>query len=149
MVEEKTCQVCRKDLPLEMYNKNNYKKSGLQDQCRSCSKEGNDRRRNLYKRKYPVPSDICVYAFKEGDEMVYIGSSNQTAHRMYEHYHRKPGVWKGSELNKMSLFEKQLKLTWHILWYGDDIKDAQHQEKMLIQIHQPKFNKIKYKNYEG
>ena len=106
------------------------------------------RRTYLEGKKYPTPSNICVYAFKRGNEIVYIGSSSKTPHRIYNHYNDVADKGKSFCHNEIPL-RRQLNYNWHILWYGDDMEDARHQEKILIQAHQPKFNKLKYNNYEG
>ena len=148
MVDIKKCTVCARELNVEMYTKNNFKKDGLQDQCRDCTAESNSRNVAKARLKYPIPYDICVYAFKRDDEVVYIGESKDTPLRVYEHLD-KTSEKSIFHINGITRFDRKLNYTWHILWYGDTREDAKHQEKILIQIHQPKFNKIKYKSYEG
>ena len=122
--------------------------------CRSCKREQNKidnarhqfkNRSNTYRSKFRVP-DIGVYAFEENGEIVYVGSSDGMPFRLYEHYTVKTGKSFCRDLNRL---DREIRFRWHVLWHGDNLSDAIHQEKMLIQIHQPKFNKIKYKNYEG
>ena len=121
---------------------------GVRSRCKKCrvelAKKWNNRRNETARVKYPTPHDKCVYAFKEGDEIVYIGSSDATSFRLYRHFNCHQTFDDG--LNKL---QREAKYSWHILWHGNNMDDAHHQEKLNIQLHQPKFNKILYKNYEG
>ena len=110
--------------------------------------------RNARKRMkgshYGIKHNNCVYAFIKDNEIVYIGSSRNTPHRMYQHLGTKRDT--GAHVfNEMNLLQRSKDLSWVILWHGEDGDDDSriHQEKLNIQLHQPKFNKILYKNYEG
>ena len=124
--------------------------------CRPCRRkdakvwnsEMHNRRSALEAMKYPTPHLKCVYAFTKGSEIVYIGSSTKTPHRIYNHYNDVADKGK-SFCHEIPPLMRQLNYNWVILWYGDNDEYLKSQEKALIQIHQPKFNKIKYKNYEG
>ena len=113
--------------------------------CKEMDTKRNPRRKEIFRSKYPVPSNVCVYAFKKGDEVIYIGSSEETAKRINRHYNDSEYIF-CPDINPLI---RQRDFTWHILWHGDDYNDAKHMEKLNIQTFQPKFNKIKYKTYEG
>ena len=118
--------------------------------CKSCTdkKRGNlysNKNRSIgFKNKYKVPS-IITYAFKDGDKIVYVGSTNNGGYRIWEHYYDKVK----SFCRDLDPIRRELKYTYHVLWHGDSLEDAVHMEKLNIQTHQPKFNQIKYKTYEG
>ena len=102
---------------------------------------------DLYRKKYYCP-DNCVYALKSNGEIIYIGSSRNTPYRLYQHLENV------STTGKNIIFEsdkERLLSSWVILWHGEDGDNETriHQEILSIQLHQPKYNKIKYKNYEG
>ena len=122
-------------------------------QCDRCMDRGR-RERNKYVRKREessrmrVPFEKGVYSINHGDEIVYIGYSDSVGWRLSEHFNKGAGhsILAKNGINRLV---RELEYSWNILWHGDSIEYARHQEKMLIQAHQPKFNKIKYKNYEG
>ena len=127
----------------------NYTANDVNGWCRDCrtsyQKDRNMNRSALLRGKYKCP-DICVYAFKMDDEIMYIGSSDITPFRLNEHY---LGYRSFKERSNYNRLEFESNFTWHILWYGDSKEDAIHMEKINIKTFQPKFNKIKYKTYEG
>ena len=151
MVILKTCSRCKKeegDLTPEgnpTYFIAGYKRCA---RCTSQNESRNARIVNERRAMYPTPHDTIVYAFKEGNEFVYIGSTKEGPLRIWEHLNKKSmkSVFHCLGINRL---QREMRFSWHVLWNGDEIKNAHHQEKMLIQIHQPKFNKIKYKSYEG
>lgn len=143
-MELKTCPTCG-------YTGENF--SAKVPECRPCKKERNKRDNELYvkgkrhiaySKNYRVPKTI-VYGFKEGDEFAYIGSTDNGSYRLWEHYNSQHKTF----CRELSPLVRQLKYEWHVLWHGDNYEDAKHQEKMMLQIHKPKCNKILYKNYEG
>ena len=109
------------------------------DRCHEYNRNIVNPNRNSYaKSKFPTPHDKCVYAFKEGDEIVYIGESCLTSFRLNEHYLGHRGFAGRHGINKL---EFQKRFTWHILWHGNNDDYRISQEKELIKLHQPKFNK--------
>jgi len=143
----KTCTKCKEEKDITEFHVSNRNPDGLRFHCKECRKSENartnSRRRDISRNKYPTPHDICTYAIKEGDEIVYIGSTEYGPYRLWEHFNDKKKTFCREE----SPLVKRLKYTWHIVWHGGTYDDAKHQEKVLIQIHQPKFNIIKYKSY--
>ncbi len=151
MVITRQCSRCRKEEGDSDPEGNEITFTGSYKRCDRCTgtNEYKNSKKNDYARmKYPTPHNICVYAFKEGKEVSYIGSSDNTSYRIWEHYNQKSKTSK-SFCKKLNPLQRQMKFTWHILWYGDSMEDAFHVEKLMIQSHQPKFNKLKYDNYEG
>ena len=136
-MELKECKFCNKEKELTEFNKHNSRKDGLQPQCRACHKKFNDSRKHNYKSRYNVP-DKCVYAFKEGKEFMYIGESDRTPYRIAEHLDNHTGRSFAPDVS--SLYRKS-KWSWHILWYGNDDANRKSQEKELIKLHRPKYNK--------
>lgn len=146
----KKCAVCKEEHPETNYTKNRSMKDGLQIQCKKCTKSYNDRanstRNEFARRHYKTPHDKCVYAFKDGNEIVYIGESVVTSYRIWEHYVQ-GGSKSKSFCKHLNSLERKKRYRWNILWHGDSDEDRKHQEKCLIQLHQPKFNKEKFENY--
>ena len=142
----KYCNICDTDKKESEFYAN-------RSDCIECRKKyqstKNPFRNELARRKYPTPHDKCVYAFKEGDEIVYIGESKETSWRINLHYYTNQNNSCFYSNGIKDRWMRERDYTWHILWYGDSYKDRLHQEKLNIQLHQPKFNKILYKNYEG
>ena len=142
MVELKKCCTCEKELPVAEFHSYSLSSDGLQPRCKSCKKESNKKHnsnRSSYARmKYPVKEDKIVYAFKDGNEIVYIGETDKGAWRIYEHYNHPNGKTFCKELNKL---ERQKRFSWHVLWYGDNDEYRKYQEKELIKLHKPKYNK--------
>lgn len=101
----------------------------------------NSQRNARMATKYVAPNE-SVYAFLEDEEVVYIGSSGETPFRIYKHYNDRHV----SFAKDMSPLMRQSKFTWKILYQGSDYS---HVEKILIRNMDPKYNKIKYKNYHG
>ena len=126
----------------------NYTAKDVNGWCRDCRRDANADKNNsqngLARKRYPTPYNVGVYGFKDGDDFIYIGSSDRLPLRIYRHYIKNFSFEDG--LNKL---EREVRYSWHILWHGDSLEDAVHMEKLSIQTHQPKFNKIKYKSYEG
>lgn len=118
------------------------------DHCVDNYKRKDGRRNDIERRKFNTPYDNIVYGFKEGKDFVYIGSSSDGPLRMYEHMYKKSGksVFHAKGINRLM---RELRFQPVVLWNGDSDEDRLHQEKALIQIHQPKFNKIIYKNYDA
>ena len=112
------------------------------DRCIERSRRSQHERTKMSpKRHYPAP-DKCVYAFFEGNEMVYIGESSNTSFRISEHFCRKNhGTWSGSPFIHLNPLERKKRFRYEILWYGDNDEYRKHQEKELIKLHQPKYNK--------
>lgn len=117
--------------------------------CLPC-KQYNDRNNkvhNLYRSGYArnhirTPHDIGVYCFKYGDEIIYIGSSDNLPFRIYKHYQMNNTFKDGlSKLHRKVLYR------WEILKVCETLDEANHYEKVLINKHNPKFNKIKYVKY--
>ena len=142
----KICRICEVEKPLTEYHRNSGAKDGLDNRCNECrkvlSKEWNSNRNNVSRLKYSTPHDKCVYAFKKGKDFVYIGESDRTPFRLFEHLNCHEGRTFAPEVN--SLIRKK-DWTYHILWYGDNDEYRKSQEKELIKLHQPKYNKT-YKN---
>ena len=143
----KKCRVCNKEKDLTCFHKHIRQKDGHRNICKDCKNKENNTVWNRRQSGYDCPSN-SVYCIKDGDEIVYIGSSAFTSRRLYLHFESKKSTHHSFIGDLAPLFRK-VKYKWAILWNGDSNEDRAHQEKMLIQIHQPKFNKIKYKNYEG
>ena len=154
MVKEKKCAVCKETKLTSEFNLNRSMRDGIDTRCKPCNTERNKRiykiRSSMENSKYGMPSSNCVYGIKKDGVFVYIGSSVNAPWRVHLHMTRKKGDSRTC-LRDFTPLERQLNFKWHVLWYGDiGMNDERvHQEKNLIQIHQPKFNKIKYKTYEG
>ena len=141
-MELKKCTRCKK----EHSEDNNY--------CFDCkkyfrdisSRPNRDPGRNEREgRKLNIKSNKCVYAFKEGDEYVYIGESKNTPYRVSLHYGRKKGDKRGC-FHEFPVEVRKERFTHEILWEGDNDMMRKIQEKTLIMKHQPRFNKV-YKTY--
>lgn len=140
MVETKYCTYLEKELPIsEFYSSQNGSKS--KQYYRDSATRFNPNRKDKFKNRYNLPSNNCVYAFKDGDEIIYIGSSNNAGFRLNNHINNK-SLTGNSSLKELNVLQRK-QLTWFILWYGEDGQDAQrlNQEKELIKLHQPKYNK--------
>ena len=148
MVIDKECTTCSKKKPINRFGILRSSIDGRRGRCKDCRKVEEKNRLANEASKYPAPNSHCVYAFKKGNEVVYIGESSTPSFRIYEHFN-KTSEKSIFQLQGVSRFDRELNYTWHILWHGKDRADARHQEKMNIQVYQPKFNQIKYKSYEG
>jgi len=51
-MEEKTCQKCKKSLPINFYYKNKRRKDGLQDYCKKCKKAQDSKSFQNHKSKW-------------------------------------------------------------------------------------------------
>ena len=151
MVNKETCGRCR-------HSEGDVRNDGsvvIMSTSRTCTKCRDrdlvrNKKRNNFSKDYRLSHQNCVYALTDKGSIVYIGSSKNTSYRLYEHFKCRKGGSHKFNRNE-NLLQIQVKYGWSILWFGDDGDDDTrvHQEKTLIQIHQPKFNKIKYKSYEG
>ena len=99
-----------------------------------------EKRSDYCRGQYPTPLDSCVYALKADNEIVYIGESSKTPWRLYQHYNNNcnKSIFHKNNINKLL---RKRDYSWHILWYGDNDEYRKYQEKELIKLHQPKFNK--------
>ena len=132
------------------------KKNGLPyaacDQCRDRNnRDWWNRVNEVSKSSYNTISNNCVYGMVDRvtDTLIYIGSSKNTPYRLYQHFDAKGGNTAHKFMSGDPIVRKK-NYNWKILWYGNDGQDDEriHQEKSLIQIHQPEFNKQLYLNYE-
>ena len=147
----KECTKCEENKPYnEYYVRSN---GGMNSQCKQCCRDNTNKNTNskikrnrngVYSKKYNVPNTI-VYSFSGANGIAYIGSTDNGSFRIWEHYNDKVK----SFCSEMSPLRRQISFKYDVLWHGDNYEDAQHQEKLAIQAHQPKFNIIKYKNYNG
>ena len=130
MVEEKKCTRCGAE----------HEESGAYCvDCKDYMRGANKLRNERFSRAYKAPLN-SVYAFYDGDECAYIGSSSEPSKRIYEHYNDMHKTF-APDVNGL---RRQLKYSWKILYTGDDYS---HMEKVLVRTMNPKLNKIKYKNY--
>ena len=107
--------------------------------CKSMDAERNPRRNDIFKLKYPAP-DKAVYAFLEGNEIVYIGESDNCSFRINNHFNNKSPI-NNSVFKEINVLERKKRFSYVILWEGDNDEYRKSQEKELIKLHQPKFNK--------
>ena len=148
----KECKTCGVEKLISEFHRDSGRKDGLDPRCKECQKakrarlQGGNKRNIGPSKRYGIPYQIGVYALKKGNEIVYIGHSDSVAARIDVHF-GKTGRESILYFEKNKL-KRKLEYTWHILWHGDSMDDAYHQEKLLVQLHQPKLNKIKYLNYE-
>ena len=137
----KTCSRCRKMKGDKDPDGNIVEFTSELKQCNRCIERS--RRTQEYRTKenprlrYPAP-DKCVYAFLDGKEIVYIGESVNTSDRIAEHYGRKTCKSFCLDIN---ILERKKRFSYTILWSGDNDEYRKSQEKELIKLHQPKFNK--------
>ncbi len=108
------------------------------NRCRKYDSVRNPNLKNEMRNKYPVAHDKIVYGFKEDGIFVYIGETTEGAWRIYEHLNKKKHKSFCCDINPL---ERQKRFKWSVLWYGDNDAHRKHQEKELIKLHQPKYNK--------
>ena len=148
----KKCRICEEEKVSTEFHLHKANSDGLRAECKECRKTRDKRWMgkgaviSRYNQQYGINQSIMTYAFKEGDEIVYVGSTNHGGFRIWEHYNKNTIA---SFARHESPLLRQMKYTFHIVWYGDSKDDAFHHEKLWIQIHQPKFNKLKFNNYVG
>lgn len=75
----------------------------------------------------------CVYAWKRGDEWLYVGTSNRGICRLYSH----------TTIGKIEPVQTNDTI---VLWFYKNPVQAMMNEAELIIVHQPKYNKIKDTN---
>ena len=110
------------------------------DRCRERNHNWVIKNRALaYSSEFPIPA-ISVYAFKEGDEIVYIGSSKNAPARLRDHFYGVKNT-AHSFMKNLNPLQRKKKYSWDVMWFGDSLDDARWNEKELIKLHQPKFNK--------
>ena len=107
--------------------------------CDHCVVDRREKRKIESSASYPVVSNNAVYAFLDGSEIVYIGSSKEASKRIRRHFNDNSGVF-CEDINPL---KRKLRFNWKILWYGDNGQDYYRlsQEKELIKLHKPKYNK--------
>ena len=134
----KKCIDCEKVKSTEEFHKC---KDGFQARCKPCKKElnaiGNPQRADRFAKKYGHPNN-AVYAFKLGNEFLYVGESNETNKRLDFHYKNHSTF--GKKVTKQELNDAEVV----ILWYGDENTPKEYrkyQEEQLIDLHNPKYNK--------
>ena len=136
----KICSKCKEEKTIDEF----YVILGkVYSKCKSCQKKAVLPTKNKFALKqYPAVTQNCVYAFKDGDEIVYIGESDRVSYRIWEHLNQK-SITSKSFCKELNVLERKKRFTWHILWYGDEGQDSYrlYQEKELIKLHQPKYNK--------
>ena len=149
MVETKECRLCNEEKSILEFNIDKDSKDGADSRCKPCFRKyrrGLDTKRSDRWRKVYNCPDVSVYCFTYNDEIVYIGSSEITPFRLKEHYVGIRSFSKRKEMNRLQ-FEKDFR--WKILFTCDNYEDVKHFEKVMIKYYEPKFNKIKYKSYNG
>ena len=143
------CKYCEED-----HHEGEFYSSQKGDRCKKYYKDSTNEHTNLrikmdrssvYSSRYRCPSK-SVYAIMDGSEITYIGKSNDTPWRLFQCFDMKNDTAIHSFMKDLSPLHRKARYSWSVLYYGDHID---HQEKALIQIHQPKFNKILYKNYDA
>ncbi len=97
----------------------------------------NSNRSEYARRRFLTPFDIGVYSIKEGNETVYIGSSDNIPWRLYLHFCKKTSA---HQFTDEKYLVKKMKYAWHVIWNGDNLEDARWNERELIKLYQPKFN---------
>ena len=133
----KKCTKCREEKDLDLFRIQSSNKDGRHSWCKKCYNEVYSKNRHLsHSREYSGHRNM-VYGFKENDEFVYIGETKNGGFRIWEHYNDKVK----SFCKELSPFERQLKYKFHVLWYGDNDEYRKYQEKELIKLHKPKYNK--------
>ena len=113
MVETKYCTYLNKYLPITEFYKSQSGSKSKQYYRDNANRHTNLRikadKAHVYRTKYNVPS-ITTYMFKHGDEVVYIGSSENTPMRIHEHYtHKRLSFCK--EENRLL---REVKYSWNI-----------------------------------
>lgn len=138
----KYCSKCDKEK--SNWYKNKSTNDGLDVICKDCRKGWNSKQnanRNRHQdRHYPTPHDKCVYAIMDKDEIVYIGESMHTPFRLWRHFRGDKGQTSLVEVRKPHW-------TYQILWYGDDDEHRKYQEKQLVQLHRPRYNRAMNPDY--
>ena len=153
MVDIKECKTCGVEKSELDFHKDSGRKDGLDPRCKECQKakrsrlQGGNKRNIGPSKRYKIPFQIGVYALKKEGKVVYIGHSDSVAARIDIHF-GKTGKESVLHFEGNKLIRKR-DYSWHILWHGDSMDDAYHQEKLLVQLHQPELNQLKYNNYEG
>lgn len=148
----KECKICGAEKSIMDFHRDSGRKDGLDPRCKECQKakrarlQGGNKRNRGPARRYNIPFQIGVYALKREGRIVYIGSSDSVAARIDVHFGK---TGKESVLHFENKLTRIRDYSWHILWHGDNMDDARHQEKLLLQLHQPELNKIKYITYNG
>ena len=136
----KTCTKCGLEKSIADFHRSNATSDGIRTHCKECriseNSRNNPRRNEALKNRFPSP-DKAVYAFLDGKEIIYIGESHMASRRIAMHYGDK-SVCFCPEINPL---ERKKRFSYAILWYGDSDSDRKSQEKELIKLHQPKFNK--------
>ncbi len=143
-METKICKKCLEEKKISEFSKMKRAKDGLQSWCKLCNKDYNSRmilnRGSAYSKGYPTPHDKCVYCIKNTEDMiVYVGSSKNTSYRLWEHL---SGKKSGSlQFHKGDIPDDLDKYSYEIIWHGDNDMKRKITEKVMIDKHQPKFNK--------
>ena len=137
MKQTKTCAKCAEEKLLTEFHVHKTSKDGRRSNCIECKTQWNDQRNERFKEAYPAP-DKGVYGIKDPKgELIYIGESDELSNRIYRHFNQRS--------NKSTVCYKlngdMENITYDILWYGDDDSDRKYQEKVLVDLHRPKFNK--------
>ena len=145
MVIEKQCSRCRKETgDLDPEGNKVFFRIGY-NRCDRCTRDNKARNSRILEERrllYPTPFNNIVYGFKENGEFIYIGSSKDGPLRIWEHMEKKSmkSIFHTNGINKLY---RKMNFTWHVIWNGDDgDNDTRlYQEKELIKLHKPKYNK--------
>ncbi len=139
----KKCTKCYTEKPVSDFY---YENGRHRADCKACKRE-TSMRGNTIKPGYDCPNN-AVYGIFDADGLCYIGSSKSTSRRLYLHFESK-GSTHHQFMSDMAPIKRKMAYRWKVLWHGDSLEDRERTEKLLIKALEPKFNKIKYKHYNG
>ena len=142
-MELKRCTKCHKEKPLdEFYFENGRHRAD----CKVCKRK-TSMRGNTVKPGYKCPNN-AVYGIFDANGLCYIGSSKSASRRLYLHFESKSSTHH-QFMADLSPLNRKIAYRWKILWHGECEIERERVERMLIKGLEPKFNKVKYKNYVG